>query len=517
MNRPIPRSFQFSDTQTTTPTVGHLPLILAFAVSLASTLAWKITDVDFAAHIGAKQLTSAYSIIGCFLILSGLLIAYFRKTKSPERIFIRLQQHSWTFFLLLGFIEMQLGISSAPLGIFSLKVMGHVYSSVTLLTFWMMYDPYDPVLCISKKTFTLLLTAGYLGVATSGVIFNQLELIGSSSFIPIIGLLSFIVWFLANLCHPKAATRKQHASHETNEESKSQKRHIITSHRSRSFSRSTLFLIFGSVLLNVLASSTEYSVIANFESTFLSENESLSSSVLLGQFLTLFGLGNLLALLSTTIWFSVRLSPIGLMSAGVVAMLFAHTGGYLFSSINPNVYMQGPSIFMAVGSLLIVESLYPVVVQSNMMNVLSTLPITTQRQARAIIESFAEAIGLGISALFIESPYATATSFSVATGTGCMALFILCAYLHLRQKRMREDERPSEILAEEEIETAESINTEELPEITLSTPCSFEEVSDQIESIDEEYTDTSAPYQYDDIPSSDNLTDFETQSPAMSL
>ncbi len=441
MRGPIPRtSSLFAELPQTKSYTGFLPFFFSFLTSLASTLAWKITDVDFATKMGAKHLPEAYGVIAILLIFSGITIAFLRKSRPPERLFIRLQQISWSVFLFLWLIEMQHDISSVPIGIFLLKVLGHVYSSLTLLSFWIMYDPYDPFCRISKNSYTLLLTAAYLGIAFSGFIFNHVPLQGASNFIPLIGSLSFTVWLIANFCHPRAdqdsPLKKGEAESSCSKSLKNGASSHTTEKPKKRFSRSTLFLICGSILLNAIAGSSEYSVIANFEAKFFSQ-EGVSSSAALGQFLTLFGFGNLLALISCAVWYSVRLSPFGLMAIGATALLFAQFSGSIFFWIplfeTSSQAGLSSSIMTAAASLLIVESLYPLVVQSNMMNVLAALPITTQRQARAIIESSAEAIGLAVSAVVIEA----SSSLGFATIGMCFSLCALSGFLWIKEKRMK--------------------------------------------------------------------------------
>ncbi len=435
----IPRASTSLKLPENSSKLGFLTLLLSFVATLASTLAWKSTDVDFVATMGAKPLSAAYIFIAVLLVFSGVLLGFLRKTYTPERLFIRLQQLSWIALLVLWLIEMQYNISSIPLGIFTLKVLGHVYSSITPLSFWIMYDPYDPFCRISKSNYTLLLTTGYLGMASSGVVFNLIPLHGASSFIPIIGSLSFLLWLIANICHPEAAQRtlKKEPNIGATTPSNNTSATQGSLKAKKRFSRSTIFLISGSILLNSIASSSEYSIIADFETQFLASREGLDSSQSLAQFLTLFGLGNLFALISCRIWYTVRLGPFGLMSIGLLALSFAQFSGYittffpfLESTLLP--WLHSPIVTAAI-SLLIIESLYPIVVQSNMMNVLSTLSIPTQRQARAIIESSAEALGLIVSAVLIES---TASVLYTTAGM-CISICLLSGFLLLKSRKKR--------------------------------------------------------------------------------
>lgn len=507
MRSSIPKaSFLFSKTPKTFSKTGFLTFFLSFIASVASTLAWKITDVDFATKMGAKSWSYAYGCIALFLILAGIGVAVLRKSRSSERIFIRIQQISLCFFLFLWLIEMQFDISSIPLGVFALKVIGHIYSSVTILTFWIMYDPYDPFCRISQPTYTMILTAAYIGIAFSGVVVNFLPHTGVASFIPLLSILSFIVWFVSNLCHPKAAERTFQQNISTKIEP------VIFSDtpelsKKRRFSRSTLFLIIGSIALNSITSSSEYAVIADFESQFF-EHEGGYSFLALGQFLTIFGLGNLIALISCTIWYNVRLSPVGLMIIGALAICLAQCSpsiALVFPNIGEMVASwMNPAMMTAAGSLFIVESLYPIVVQSNMTNVLAALPITIQRQARAIIESSAEALGLIVSVIIMES------TISLVGTIVSMCLFLCTVSGFLLLKQQRRSQISDKIVSDSEESLAQESDQEYLFKRGLTSEESEEIMNSVIDlSLDSEIQDSFPEESMVRYNSSEILTEVE--------
>ncbi len=417
----------FSKLPETKASLGFLPFFLSFIISIASTFAWKSTDMDFASKIGTKYLSVAYIVIACILVCSGFFIAILRKNRSPERVFIRIQQISWSLFLLLWLFEIQYHFSATIPGLFALKVLGHAYSSITILSFCIMYDPYDPTSRISKNCYTLLQVAKYLGVAFCGTIFNLIPLQGTAHFIPLIGSLSFIVWLLANFCHPLALYEilPKQTLVPTPPEPLEKKKKV---------SRAAFFLITGSILLNALAGSSEYAVILDFESNFLSANSQHSSEII-GQFITLFGIGNLLAFISCSIWYSVRLSSFGLMGLGGTLLFLIPFGEKIlltFPFLNKFLaFGMDPSMLSAICTLFIVESLYPVVVQSNMMNVLAALSSSTQRKARVIIESASEAIGLGVGIMIVEA----ASTPLLPTAIMSLSLCALSGFLFFREKR----------------------------------------------------------------------------------
>jgi hypothetical protein len=166
------------------------------------------------------------------------------------------------------------------------------------------------------------------------------------------------------------------------------------------------------VLLSVLVTSTEYSIIADFESRYLTLAEAPNGVKSIGSFVTLIGFGNILTLCTSRLWSRFQIGRTALPIATILAVLMIRLG-----------FMECPSLISSVLALLVVESLYPLVVESNMQYLLAHFPESDRVSARTMIDAIAEPAGLLLSAVFLFTPWFDIHTLGI--GVVCVSFMLL--------------------------------------------------------------------------------------------
>jgi hypothetical protein len=364
--------------------------ILAFTVSVSSSIAWKVSDVDFARQLGSDRLAEAYIFIALAIFGVSSLILSGLKTQSPQAIFLSIQRYATIAFGLLAFSEVFFSVSRYNSVIFVLKVIGYAYSVLVINAFWIALDPDDENLRITTGQYTLYTFCTYLGMAAAGVCLQSesvrtghlgILVAGLSIACGIIGSASF------ETRHPLLALPSIQSKQQSNT-SPSQ-----TLLKAMLGSRAVMTLVLGSIVLNVLVSTTEYYFIADFESRFLTLENAPVGVQNMGNFVTLIGVGNILTLVSSRMWSRFQLGRIAIPIASIFAVLMMRIG---FSDNN--------SLISSVLTLLVVESVYPLVVESNMQYLLARFPEHERVSARTMIATVADPAGLILSAILLIIP-----------------------------------------------------------------------------------------------------------------
>lgn len=374
-------------TMTKNPVV--LLTILAFTVSLSSAIAWKVSDVDFATKLGSERLSEAYVCTALVIFASSSLILSGLKWLTPQVVFLSVQRYAGLAFGLLACCETLFSLSRFSTMIFIFKVIGYAYSALVLNSFWIALNPYDEKSPVTTGQCTLYSLSTYVGMAVAGVLLQSDTLHAGQLGLLVAGC-SVICWIIGSIAFggdeilpstPRPVEEPPRPSHSQ------------TLWRAIFASRAVMTLVVGSVLLNVLVSSTEYYFIADFESRFLSLKDAPSGVQSIGSFVTLIGLGNILALFSWKLWHRHRIGRAGLPIAALFAVFMMRIG-----------FTQSHSVISSVVTLLIVESLYPLVVESNMQYLLARFGESERVSARTLIDTVAEPAGLLLSAILLILP-----------------------------------------------------------------------------------------------------------------
>jgi hypothetical protein len=132
---------QLSSIKSSTKT--FLITLLGFIVSLSSSFAWKVSDVDFAKKLGTPYLENAYLLTAAVLFVGAMSFVIGLKRKTIREIFFIFQKYSLLFFGCLGVIELFFHISTYPEAVFLFKVIGYAYSSLVVIVFWLLLNPYS--------------------------------------------------------------------------------------------------------------------------------------------------------------------------------------------------------------------------------------------------------------------------------------------------------------------------------------------------------------------------------------
>jgi hypothetical protein len=402
--------------------------ILAFTVSVSSSIAWKVSDVDFARQLGSDRLAEAYIFIAIAILGFSSLILSGLKSHSPQAIFLTIQRQATIAFGLLAFSEVLLSLSQYNCIIFVLKVLGYAYSVIVVNTFWIALDPDNENIHITTGQYTFYTLCTYFGMAAAGV-WLQSESIRAGHLGILVASLSIACGLLGSF----AFNTKQYLLVLPSRKSAARSQTAIspsqTLIRAMLGSRAVMTLILGSIVLNVLASTTEYYFIADFESRLLTLNDAPSAVQNIGSFVTLIGIGNVITLVSSRLWSRFRLGRMALPVASIFAVLMMRVG-----------LSDSHSLLSSVLTLLVVESVYPLVVESNMQNLLAHFPEHERVSARTMISTIADPAGLLLSAILLIIP--AFDIHSLGLGVACVAL-LLVVFSYSADARWRESQMAS--------------------------------------------------------------------------
>jgi hypothetical protein len=383
--------------------------ILAFTVSLASAIAWKVSDVDFATRIGSGKLGEAYICTALALFLASSFVMVRLKWFTPQSIFLTVQRYATAAFGLLAICELAFGLSQWTTMIFIFKVIGYVYSSLILNSYWLALNPFDSQSQVTAGEFTLYTFCTYLGMAMAGVMLQSTTM-GAGQLGLTVTCCSIICWLVGSLAfEDRPAFLRRPLSHI---QSVPRPSPVQTLCKAMVASRAVFTLIVGSVLLSVLVTSTEYSIIADFESRYLTLAEAPNGVKSIGSFVTLIGFGNILTLCTSRLWSRFQIGRTALPIATILAVLMIRLG-----------FMECPSLISSVLALLVVESLYPLVVESNMQYLLAHFPESDRVSARTMIDAIAEPAGLLLSAVFLFTPWFDIHTLGI--GVVCVSFMLL--------------------------------------------------------------------------------------------
>jgi len=385
--------------------------ILAFTVSLASSIAWKVSDVDFATQLGSDRLAEAYVYTAFAIFGSSSLILIGLKSLTPQTVFLSVQRYAGIAFGLLATIEAFFSISRFANMIFVFKVLGYAYSALVVNSFWMVLDPRDEKLPVTTGHYTLYTFCTYLGMSMAGI-WLQTDTIRAGQLGLLVTCLSAVCWIIGNFAFESKQPLLAKPSPMRQADAPCRLSPSKTLLRAMLSSRAVLTLVLGSVLLNVLVTSTEYYFIADFESRFLTPQYASVGVKNIGSFVTLIGLGNILTLFTSSIWSRYRLGRAALPVATLLAVLMMRIG-----------FTDSQSLISSVVTLLVVESLYPLVVESNMQYLLARFPETEQVSARTMIDTIAVPAGLLLSAILLIIPGFDIHALGI--GVVCVALLLL--------------------------------------------------------------------------------------------
>ncbi len=384
--------------------------ILAFTVSLSSSLAWKVSDVDFATKLGSERLSEAYIFTALALFGSSSLVFSGLKFLTPQSVFLSVQRYASIAFGLLALTEALFSLSSFTSMIFLLKVLGYAYSALVINSFWIALNPFDENSSVTTGQCTLYTFCTYFGMSMAGV-WLQSDTLRAGQLGLLVTCCSIICWFLGNFAFDvqEPLLLKPHIPADATPHPSP----TLTLVRAMVGSRAVLTLVLGSVLLNVLVSTTEYYFIADFESRFLTLKNGPCDVQSIGSFVALIGFGNILTLFSWRLWSRFSLSRAGLPAATILAALMMRVG-----------FAESHSLISSVLTLLVVESLYPLVVESNMRYLLAHFPISERISARTMIDVIAGPAGLVLSAVLLMLP-GVDIYYGLGCGLVCVALLLL--------------------------------------------------------------------------------------------
>lgn len=377
-------------TATTPKNPVVLLAILAFTVSLSSSIAWKVSDVDFATKLGSDMLSEAYVFTALVLFASSSLVLVGLKWLTPQSVFLSVQRYAGLAFGLLACCEGLFSLSSYTNMIFVLKVIGYAYSALVINSFWIALNPYDEKSPVTSGQCALYSFSIYFGMAVAGFWLQSDTLHAGQLGLLVLGC-SLICWIVGKVAFGEHELLLRATP--LHIETSPRPSHSQTLFRAIFSSRAVMALVFGSVLLNVLVSSTEYYFIADFESRFLTLNNAPSGVQPIGSFVTLIGFGNILTLFTWRLWHGLRIGRMGLPIATFFAVMMIRIG-----------FTESQSVISCVLTLLVVECLYPLVVESNMQYLIARFPESERISARTLIETIAEPAGLFLSAVLLILP-----------------------------------------------------------------------------------------------------------------
>lgn len=389
-----------------------LTAVLGFIVSLSSSIAWKASDVDFAEKLGSGYLGKAYILSAVVLFIGAMSFVFSFKKKSANEIFCNFQKYALFVFGSVGLVETLFHISQYKEVIFLLKVLGYVYSCLIINIFWLMLNPYKKNSRITATQYTLYILSIYFGMTFAGLLL-QTCISGTHQLGLCVAGGSTICWLLEKyVC--EATEEPLVENGKTNSSG-------CLDAKTFSSSQTIIMLVIGSLLLNILISSTEYNVISNFENRFSLSAVSNGGNKTLGSFVALTGIGNIAALLSSRLVYHYYLGRGGIALTAFFSSLVLYFG-----------FSDGNSLLVSGLALVITESLYPLVVESNLSRILEYFPDSKQLVTRALMAAFTEPIGLLLSALLL-----TMSWVSICTLGACVIAlsFLLYIYSYTVEKK----------------------------------------------------------------------------------
>ncbi len=397
---------------------------LAFTVSLSSSIAWKVSDADFATKVGSDSLASAYMLTAFMMFIgAGCVLARLKKG-SPQSIFFSVQKISSIAFGTLAMVETVFHISQFTSIIFILKVIGYGYSAIVLNSYWIGLDSYNSRTRLSTSECTLFSFCTYVGMLVAGVCL-QSNSIGASQLGLLVACCSVVCWILGRIAFG-AAVNELYLPAKEDEPPRTEPFGQTIWQAIRS-SSAVMTLVVGSLLLNVLILSTEYSFIADFESRLFSQSGTPTRVQSVGTFVAMIGLGNILTLFSYRIWSRFCLARAILPVATVLALITIRVG-----------FTDCHSIFASVMALIVVESLYPLVVESNMQYLLNRFPPSERMKARMLIETIAEPTGILFTAILAALSWIDTHTMSIAVVFFTLALALFSWYMDSSWQKRQE-------------------------------------------------------------------------------
>jgi hypothetical protein len=386
-------------------TKTFLITLLGFIVSLSSSFAWKVSDVDFAKKLGIPYLENAYLLTAAVLFVGAMSFVIGLKRKTIREIFFIFQKYSLLSFGCLGITELFFHISTYPEAVFLFKVIGYAYSSLVVIVFWLLLNPYSKYAQITAGQYTAYITSTYFGMTVAGLLLRT-SISGTHLLGAFVALCSFFCLFLS-----KAIYKYPEPIIPDNVQSiKPTPLNVV---RALYSSQTMLMLVIGSVLLNILISSTEYSVISDFERRFATTAGSNGGNQTLGSFVALTGAGNIAALLSSRLVYHCYLGSGGISLAAIFAAFTLYCG-----------FSDGNSLLISGLALVITESLYPLVVESNLARLLNCFPESQKVSARGLMSAITEPVGLLLSALLLRMSWITICTLGIGTIVVSFLLFL---------------------------------------------------------------------------------------------
>jgi hypothetical protein len=382
-----------------------LQSVLAFVTSFSSSIAWKLSDADFATKVGSDYLAESYFLSALMLFLSSYLMLSSLKKESPQKTFIRVQKAATIGFSVLAVFEWFFHISQYQHVIFAMKGLGYAFSYVVINAFWISLDVYSRDSTVTKAQCTWYLFCSYVSMAAAGFCL-QSETLSSSQLGICVAACSTVCWAIGKFAYelPLKTTVVDPVLYR-----RPSARQVLWGAMRGSPGIATF--VIASVLLSVLASSTEYSFIVDFEAKYMSLTDASQNIQSFGSFVTLIGLGNILTLFSSQLCSRYRLGRASIPLATVGVCVMIRLG-----------FADNHSIFSSVLTLLTIESLYPLIVESNLSHLLGLFHESERVSARLMLDTIIEPTGLALSAVFLEIPYIDINTLGVAVVVVAMLL-----------------------------------------------------------------------------------------------
>ena len=383
--------------------------VLAFIASLAATIAWKVSDIDFATKIGSSRLGGAYVCTALILLITSSLIVMRLQCCTPQSVFLTVQRYATATFGLLALCEMTFGLSQWAAMIFVFKVIGYAYSSLIISAYWLALNPLGTQSCVTASECTLYTLCTYLGMVAAGIMLKS-NTVGAGQLGLTVACCSILCWFVGNIAFGNEPILFRRSPQHIQQGAHSPP--IQTLYRAVMASRAVFTLVVGSILLSILVTSTEYYLLSDFEYRYLSLKDVPKGVQSIGSFVTLIGIGNILALCTSRLWSRFRIGRTGLLIAAILAMLMIRFG-----------FAESHSLISSVLALLVVESLYPLVVESNLRYLLDQFPESEQISARTMVDAIAEPAGLAVSAIILCTSWFDI--YTLGVGVVCMTFLLL--------------------------------------------------------------------------------------------
>jgi hypothetical protein len=361
--------------------------ILAFIVSLSSTLAWRVADIDFVTRIGSGRLTIVYIYVAIVVFASSALIFFKNNQISPRGIFQAVQKYATSLFILIGTIQAFFDVKENIWLLYSIKIFGYAYSILLFNAFWIALDPCNKHLHPSKLQTSLYSFSLYLGMATAGLWLQSHNVEATNVGIVAI-ICSLLCWIIGQYAFPSSLTPTTKV-----DGSSAKPHHASQIVQLLIHSKKLILLVLVSLFFSILVRSAEYCFIADFETRYLSVDNADGNLRPIGSFVTLIGLGNIITLISWQIWNKWTIGRASLPLATLAAFFMMK----LCSTTNY-------SLLTSVLILIVVESLYAIIVESNLQHLLEHFDEQDKSVTRVLIDAIVEPSGLLLSATFFLLP-----------------------------------------------------------------------------------------------------------------